>query len=543
VLAERVVTVAKSGAQYTTIQGAIDYAYATWGPIADLSNTAVVLVAPGIYEEQIHSYAGIYITSFISGWDTSLLPPPATLYNTGADAAHYPLRTADTDVYHMSGMNIEVDAGGVYGKVGQSQYVSCHFENGHFIDGTEDVAIRARHTGCTFEGDDYGGFYLTGGPHANSMTIEVTDCLMSGVPTFTSTHTGTATITYLRGGVIGNFNFGGDWDINIDGVDTYGTASRNEHATSGDVVYKDGSYVNGLHFTSAPNSFEMTGSSFVGKYANQIPADEGDITSDVVIEQVNYLSNIPNNGIDGEIQINLREKRIGPNIPNTYRNLQEALDSVWEDDSIIILNEDQELTAELNLPQFDVSINAQDVYSINSTATNLFTVTAGETIKLIGIQRVTGGKIIVNGNGAHLEMVRCGRTDENGCNIQILVSGGNSDTHVHIESCRIFGNATSGVPLLISAVGPIIYVRNSFLQGYTGSPAVNFTVEADSQFNTSRTTFVHGDAAGNTPIIRTGAFTVTVAMYQCAGNANLDPAGITNDVGGAQNAEDVAITY
>ena len=138
----------KTAHQYNTIQSAIDVAYDDHGVISDVGNGVVILVYPGWYDEQIHSYSGYHIQGFSHG--SASETKPTTLYNTGADPDHYPLRGDDGDRYYIEGITIEVDAGGVVGKLTDMWFLNVKFIEGEFIEPTETENTYSYFKGCGF---------------------------------------------------------------------------------------------------------------------------------------------------------------------------------------------------------------------------------------------------------------------------------------------------------------------------------------------------------------------------------------------------------
>lgn len=283
------------GDPFLSIQAACDYA------IANMTGDLAIKVYPGTYTEQIHATSNIHIVGIIPTYPI-YAEKLIILYNTGADADHYPMRCDDGDVYHLQNMTIRTDANKTFGKISNSCFRQCRFEGGYFIEGTEDIEISSCWDYCAFA--DCKGFNLTG-VAPNGRDIALTRCWfgVNQTVTFESTHTvGDAIISFDIGTL--KFTKGsikGDWSHYANDYHSYGD-TRHEFDTTGDVVFNGVTITNGIHFLSAPSVFKMVGCSMEDEKGYPIPAGTADVTSDVIITNVDFQGNSPYNGLCGNIQ-------------------------------------------------------------------------------------------------------------------------------------------------------------------------------------------------------------------------------------------------
>lgn len=521
--------------QFSTIQAAIDFVYAKWGPITDPTNKAVIKVGPGIYEEQIHSYDNIVITSYTSGFEPLDTEPPATIYNTGVDSAHYPLRSDGDENYIMTGMTIKTDADKVYGIIPEGNFYSCRFNNGDFIE--RDSSNLIIFSDCAFNGGLHAGFHLVGTNLTGNRNIILRNCNIKFelTPTLTSTHVGWTNFKLTNVDVEGTVNIGGDWEFRSDKSYFYRQIARNTFSTTASVDIVNTVMINGMHFTSAPASFKMIDSSFEGISDNKIPDGEADITSDVTITNAEYHNNIQHNGISGKIQIVCPIKAVGCRALNRYFSLQDAIDSIavkgtvdlWES-----LTGLPELTINANT---NVTIEGHKTYSLTFD-NDIVELGADAELVFYALTNIIGGHIEVNGNNAYVGFEECLTV-----NAYVLMTSG-TGSYCLVYTSTIKAPAGQNGITINNTDGTIV-IGYSRVDGGTGKPAIWFTVEADERLKAKYSTFLHGDGGANSPINRTENFTVTTSIYLCAGNASLTPAGIGNDITGSGNTNDGNIDF
>ena len=527
--------------QFSTIQAAIDWAYAEYGAVTDFANPVVIKIEPGIYTEQIHSYAGYYLVGEISGWYSVRGRPPPTLYNTGADAAHWPLRSHDGDIYQMIGMNIQTPwaADGVIGKLAPGDFMNCFFKNVHFIDRTEAGSGYMSFRGCTSNGSTYGGFNLTGTNLDSTGWLALTNCHLSGTPTFSSTHTTDSTVAFTNTFVNGHLVVSGDWNFYtaLGGCNSWGEAARHSFDTTGKVKIYGGSCVNGIHFTSAPSTLEISGLTFSSLEDNQIPVGEADITADVDVTADVYIVNIPHNGISGKIKTPSKKKYVGSYTADAYLSIQDAIDSIpVSGEGVIELTEDLTNLSELTMTGAkSVTIDGGRAWSL-SFATDIIELGLNQKLILSKMENISGGVIEINGNSAKFHLHSCNHD----FNFSILLTSG-VGASVYISASNYV--APTGLSALqVNSADPDITIESSKLLGATGQPAVEFTVEADDKLKAKFSTFIHGDGGGNSPLSSTAADS-NIAMYACGLNASWTPTHFTNTIGSAGNITDPQIDF
>lgn len=524
--------------RFSTIQAAIDFVYSEWGPITDSSNKVVIKIGPGLYEEQIHSYENIVLAGYITGYNSIHSSPPATIYNTGADSAHYPLRSDEDEVYNLSGINIKTKAGagGVLGKIPNGEFHNCSTENGHFIERNSNcLAIFNK---CTFRGSDYGGFYLVGTNLTGYRNIILRDnCVITFnvIPTLLSTHTSWTNFKCDKIELEGAFNVAGDWEFRFRKSVAYRMVQRNVIGTSAEVYIENSTVLNGIHFTSDPATFKMVNSSFIGISDNKIPDGEADITADVLITDIAYSSNTQHNGLSGKIQIQCPIKPVGCSALNRYFSLQDAIDSIV-DTGVVDLRESLVDLAELTIPAgISVTIDGHKLYSLTFTG-DIVELQANESLIFYGLSQINGGNIEVNGNSAYVGFEECLTA-----NVYITLTSG-TGTYCLVYTSTI--KAPTGHPAITqNVITSTIVSGYSRIDGGIGHPAILTTVEADSGIKAKFSTLIHGDGAGNAPLVYTGANKLDILVYNCALNASWSAAKYTNLIGSPNNTTSPEIDF
>lgn len=499
--------------RFDTIQGAIDHVMAAswYGDLSD-TNQALIFVGPGLYTEQIHSAMYIVIAGYVSGVDPLTMYPVPTLYNTGADAAHYPLRSDEDEKFYMVGINIETDPGGVIGKLPYGGFSNCSFQNGHFVErNSTSVTIMSE---CVFNGSAYGGFNLEGTDLAGYRNIILRgDCNIGfrSTSVFASSHVEWANLKMTNVDIEGNLEVGGDWDWRSSKCYTYRLDARNRLSTTGEVKIFDSGILNGLHFVSAPLIFEMTNSAFEGISDCQIPDGEPDITSDIPIVDATYSGNTQCNGLCGCVQITNPEKHVGGSRQDRYFNLQHAINSIPSGETATVrVWEDLTDLPEITLPNANtnIKIKGQKAYSLSFTG-DIVEIGADRIFGFNDIVQLVGGKIELNGTSNEIGFESCQYI-----NAYLKITNG---AFAIIYKSSIFG--PTGHPAIeIDTVTPIVVVGYSRVQGATGEPAVEFSVEADDKFKAKFSSFVHGDKTNICPLSNISGAAINIAVYLCGVN-------------------------
>lgn len=518
--------------KFNTIQAAIDHMYTTYGALFGVT----INVYPGTYTEQIHSYTGFFIKGVTHNAPSSE-QRVVTLYNTGADADHYPMRGNDGDHYVMHNMNIKTDASGVFGKLGNDRFVSCNFSAGSFIEATADTAVFESWADCGFVNAK--SFNLTGAA-LNSRYLVFEDCWFGYYQTmvFESTHGASNAVFDMDGGhlVQTKVSLKGDWYHFAKNYHSYGS-TRHEFGTTAGIVYRGVTISNGIHFTANPGSFKMADCGMEDGAELPIPAGECDITADVDITGVIFSGNSMHNGLCGEIQITDSLKNVGGTSMNRYLDLVEAVKSITGE-STITVHSDQVDIPKLTMPTTGtVLIDGRTTYSLTFTG-DIADLEADDKLVFDNCGTILGGTVNVNGNNAEFHMHGCICSDNT---FEILATSG-TNAKIHLRDSNLNGS-TGKSAIQINSVDPEYKITYSRLLGATGQPAIEYTVDADGKLRAKFSTFIHGDNAGNIPITNTSGSKTDFAIYACGFNASYNAAHFTNLIGSAGNIVDSAITF
>lgn len=525
--------------EFNTIQAAIDFAYAEWGDSLSIDNKAVIFIAPGIYTEQIHSYVNIVITGHISGYDSIDTPPPATIYNTGADSATYPLRSNEDEVYDLIGINIKTAASGTLGKLPSGNFNNCRFTNGDFIERNSNV--QAIFMDCIFYGSDNGGFNLTGvGLTGKRLIIFRGHCNigLNVTPKFKSTHTVAAHLKCTDLDIEGTVDIEGDWNWETRNCYVYRQEKRSNIDTTGIIVIIDSIIANGLHFVSDPGGFIMSDSSFIDGTISKIPVGEADITADVTIIEADISGCTVRNGLSGKIQTLNPKKYVGTTALDSYITLQDAIDSTVTGGTIEISNDLTGLSELITTGTKKITIDGRNTWSLSFTS-DIAEIGANQALTFSNIKGITGGVIEINGNAAELHLHSCVCPSTFG----ILITSG-TDAKMHLNNTNLTG--ASGLSAVqVNSLSCTMKIEYSFIKGASGEPAIEFTVDADDKLKAKFSTIIHGDGGANDPLTYTyaGAGAVDVAIYNCGLNAAWDPSDFSNTIGSANNTTDAQIDF
>ena len=522
------------GNPFLTINHANNYAITLLNPVVDWNESIIIKVSPGVYEEQItDSHRRIYIVG--EGKDFENWPKPVILYNTGADAVHYPIGCKE--YLNLSDMQVKVDSGGVFGElVNRGLFSLCVFDGGAFIEQTTPVNLTTYYNYCAFWGGK--GFDLTGSIDAERF-IALRRCDIYATDTlFGSDGTGKKTIKFDKSMVgTDSTTISGNWSIVCYSTEKYDTNSRLIIDTDGAVEIFSSLITGGIHFKSDT----LLTKKVVSCLFKDTPTGEGDIIGDVDVEFIEYTGNHQCNGVDGEVMTVNKLKQIAGG-QNYYRNIHEALKSCNQD-SIINLNDDVTITEPIVLPTtHSVQIDGQKKWKLTTThATTLCTIGNDQHLSFVNMKTIEGGKnITVAGNSADLTMINCGQYTV-ACHINIQIGTGNISSFVYLVKTSIIG--TSAPPVLINGLGIWFMLDRSYLKGASGHPAIQYTVDADDRSRMKNSTMVHGNGSSNRAIIGDSANDVAIMVYGCAMNATFATADFTNGIVNASNVVDVEIDF
>ena len=520
--------------EFPTIQGALDW-IDTNVPLVG-SQSALIQVTPATYTEQIHSDKNVFIIGDIPTYPINE-GKPAVLYNTGADAAHYPLRGDDGDKYQLQNMTIRTDAGGTFGKLSNSRFAQCRFEGGFFIEGTEDIALYMTWYDSAFY--NCKGFNLTGvAPNQRYLVLE--RCWLGWwyTATFESTHTVGYAALDMDGGHLAStgLHIKGDWYHFAKNYHSFG-GLRTVYDTPNWVIYRGVTISDGIEFLQDPSIVIFANTNCNDGVDPPLPSNEADIIASVPITNVEYSNNVQHNGICGNIQTTGVVKNVGGAAINKYFSLADAVESITED-SIVMVYEDLTALPKLVMPTTgSVLIDGGSAYGL-SFAGDVVDLGLNDKLVFERLSLISGGTAKIDGNNAELNIHDCTDGDNK---IQILSTSG-VGAKVIICGSNLTGDTGHSV-LQVNSTDPSYMIGFSKLTGATGQPAIEFTVDADSKLTSKLSTFIHGDGGSNYPFINTAVGKVDFSIYLCGFNAAWSAASFTNLIGSANNTFDPGIDF
>jgi len=524
------------GNPFFTINHANDYAITLLNSIVDWNESIIIKVNPGKYEEQIvNSHRRIYIVG--DGKDFENWPKPVILYNTGADAAHYPIGCKE--YLNLSEIQIEVDSGGVFCElVNRGLFSNCVFEGGAFIEQTTPVDLTTYYNFCLFEGGK--GFDLSGTVDADRF-IALRKCdFMSTDAKFGSSGTGEKTIKFDKS-MMGtdSTTISGNWSLLFYSSEKYDTTGRLIIDTDGEIDIFASIITYGIHFISDT----LLDKKVVNCLFKDTPTGEGDITGDIPVEFIQYSGNHQHNGIDGEVITVSKIKNVGGG-QNNYRNIYEALKGSLLQDTIINLEGDVEVSEPLIINQnIDIQIDGNKKWVLNSThATTLCELGEDQQLSFVNMKSITGGKkLIMNGDNAKLSLVSCGRyTEPNYINIEI--TAGNTNSFIYLVKTCVIG--TSAPAIKDSDVDVEIMMDRSCLMGGLNNAAILYTVAAHDITKIKNSTIMHGGGTATEAIDNTSGTKIdSISVYGTAFNAAIPTAKFANSIVNASNVVDSGIDF
>lgn len=499
--------------RYYSIQDAID----------SLVGGGLIFLQPGTYTEQIHSKANITIQGMTH--EGTPAKKSTILYNTGIDAAHYPLRGGDDDYYVINNITIETDIGGVIGKIGTYNFSGCVLSKGYFIEATKNATLFMTFDECTFL--DTKAFDLTGVGAGGSRLFTIIDCFFSESSTnakFDSTHGTTLLIIKNCIGHKFSVDIGGNWKCEFSDCHLFNT-QRCNISTTNKVTFLQCIISCGLHFTSNPEAMIQL-CSFNDDCGYLITG--ADITATIPVTNLDYSQNVQQNGISGNIQTLCPIKNVGCHSIDRYITLQDAITSIPASASAVVrIWQDFTGLEKLVLTNVGtgITIDGQRKYELAFTG-DIVDITGSQCFGFLSMLKVDGGTIKLSGATAELSL------ESNQYMIANLVIDSGAFSIIYKTS--LFGSTGNPAVTMNSIVTPLI-VGYSRVEGAAGQPAAIFTVEADNKFKTKFSTILHGDGGANKPITYTGANKLDYAMYNSALNAGLGSASFNNTIGSPNN--------
>ena len=524
--------------QFSTIQAAIDWVYnSSWYGDLDNEQNAAIVVYPGTYNEQLTSYPYVRVINAVDKDNqgdrkTVQVSPPA-------DKKTEPLLVAGSGyVYNFTGITFTADPveHGPYATAINARFYNCRFNGGSFLDSDAAYACGLLFVGSTFNAPT--PINYTGARGHESRSIYIYDSYAYADMVLESTFaTGNPYLEMLNCHFKATLSVKAAWEINVINSrirNFTGSPNRITFDTTGNVNISDSILSGGIHFVSDPGDFSIQSCNFNEQNATTISG--ADITSDVPITNTNYFNNIQQNGIAGEIQTMCTTKAVGGQAINKYYSLQDAVDSITTT-GVVDLQESFTDLPELTIASgTNITIEGHKIYSLTFTD-DVVELGKDEQIVFYGLANLNGGNIEVNGDNAYI-----GFEETLTANAYVtLTSGASSYCLVYTSTIK----APTGHPAItVNNTDTTIVAGYSRIDGGDGHPAIWFSVEADNRLKAKFCTLLHGDGgAADYPIAGDGVYTVTTAIYMCAGNASLTPAGIGNSITGSGNVTDASINF
>lgn len=525
--------------QFSTIQAAINWQYnSSWYAGLGGDDVVAVIVYPGIYKEQLTCWDKIAVMSLVDsdniGNDKSVqIRPPD-------DKKTEPMLVSGSAyAYYFSGITFKADSveHGPYAKsTYKALFYNCLFDDGSFEDGDAAYACGLNCYDCTFQSGTPAINY-TGARGHESRGIYMTDTYGYGDIIIQSTFaTGSPILDLRLCSWIGKIEASDTWNVKLRNcrLRNYEIgANRNNFDTSGDIDITYTQMSGGINFVSNPNSFSAIRCNFNELGATAITG--ADITADVNITNVTYNNNIQQNGISGKIQTACPVKSVGCASLNRYFSIQDAIDSIVTE-GVIDLRESLTGLAELTIPTgVNVTIDGHKLYSLSFTADTV-ELNANEELIFYGLAQLNGGNIEVNGNSAYVGFEEC--LTING---YVTLTAG-TGTYCLVYSSTV--KAPTGHPAItLNNINSIIVSGYSRIDGGIGHPAILVTAEGDGHTKLKFSTILHGDGAGNAPLVYTGLNKLDIAVYNCALNAAWSAATFTNLIGSPNNTTSPEIDF
>lgn len=534
--------------EFGTIQAAIDYVYDNiYSELKD-QVTAIIFVYPGRYKEQIHSYEYIRLKAFDDSYvseDRSVI-----LFNDGIDRDSYVLKSGVDYNYHIQGFNIETYRGSddrIITDFNRCTFINCVLQHGSFVENTIDsLSCSMSFFDCVFWA--VYPFKMEGVRAHSGRTVFLNGCWVYGKSpyhsssTLESTHaTGTGAVFEMQDTkVVGNIDIGGDWDFVMNNSrtrrsTTHVSGLRNTYDTTGSIHITNAVIGNGLHFKKDASDKIIHGVDFNDADSVDLWTGEADITADVTIPIVDYVQNIQQNGISGEIQIIDPIKPVGANAVNRYQCIQYAIDSISVK-GVVDLNASFTGLSELIIPTgINITIDGHKLYSLSFTS-DIVTLNTSEELVFFGLTELSGNEIEINGNSSYIGFEECLTV-----NAYITLTSG-TNTYCLIYTSTI--KAPSGYPAIThNNANSVIISGYSRIDGGVGHPAIKWTVDADNKFKCKFSTLLHGDGGANAPLLNIAVGKVDISVYNTGLNATWDANKFTNLIVSANNTIDSAINF
>lgn len=277
-------------------------------------------------------------------------------------------------------------------------------------------------------------------------------------------------------------------------------------------------------FDVAPNTCILAGNSIIGGGSNPSIQVEAGVT----VDADEFLNNLMNNGIGGNGTFTHSNviKKIG-GCTDFYQTIQGAIDACRAGD-IVTIFEDQTITSALTPPSYQIEIDGLNQFSITrGVASTIMTLNASDNVKFTHIDLL--GVLDVAGNNATLML-----TEHTHLDGMIDVQSGDSSTLIHLDQCTVDGDSSDNYCIKISDVDPTIEIKNSYLKGNSGNPAIYYNSITNNNVKIKYCSIMYGSLGANNPFGRSGAQTPTISSHHNIYNEDpYEGAGtwITNNIG------------
>ena len=525
--------------RFSTIQAAIDWIHdSSWYSDLDNDNKAAILVYPGLYKEQLTCWEHIKLVSISDhdnlgvGKTVQLFPPD--------DKKTEPILIAGADyVYNITGFTIKANSveNGPYAYATKDAcFFNCLFEYGSFLDGDGAYASDLSCIGCRFNSGTNAINYTGARGHADRSIFMFNTWGYDDMIVESTFATGSPYAKFYDCPWTGKMDVGGSWDLTIKDSElknTTGSPNRNNFDTTGIIDISGSILSGGIHFVSNPAEVHLEHCNFNDIGSTAITG--ADITADVDITNVNYIHNLQQNGIAGEIQTIGPIKHVGGDTTDRYMTLQDAINSIAVV-GVVDLRDSLTSLAELTIPTgVNVTIDGHKLYSLTFTG-DVVELNANEQLVFFGLARIDGGNIEVNGNGSYVGFEECLTVAA----YVTLTSG--TGTYCLVYTSTIKG-LTGHPAITLNNTDTVIVSGYSRIDGGVGHPAILITVEADGNIKLKFSTLIHGDNGANAPLVYTGANKVDISVYSCALNAVWNADDFTNLIGSPNNTADAQINF
>lgn len=478
---------------------------------------STVLVYPGTYVEQVQAKTGVKIQGINAA--------TCILENTGAAPATQPLADAPADIFDIEELTVRTSVGGgtLFRLGGATAANVIHnLRRVIFANGVIEEIAGLNSTGANFFDCEYtvDGFDMTGA-HTSGMALAFYGCQFAGTPTFTSTHSGGAQVSFLDGCRFfstGAFDVAGDWDFHAFSSQVC-RGQRIQHATDVEFQLQGCEISGGIDFTGVPTPIEITSCT----YLNSLGGGP-DITSNNTIPGVIYENNTQDHGIPGELQIASDYRRIGSKL-DSYYAVQDAFDSVDRNDVTVSIERDSSVPVGISLQPFRVKVHGQGRHTLAGPilGRTITDVQDNENITFEDI--VLEGEVIVTGRGAVVRF-----SDDVTLHGRVNVMGGDQSTLITLHDSELEGQGgVADSPIRIAAADPRIIVDHCRVAGISsGANPVAILWDngvTNDNVKLKYSSISHGTNLALNPFGRDAAQTPNYLSHHCAYNSDPESGG------------------